>query len=138
MSIALDMAGRIREGCRLLNADRLVTLTYRGRRIEEADVARDFDLFRRRVGWVPPVGCAYLSGSSERTGAVVMVAIHGRQNVRLLSGAWTDVVGAGNGSVHVRNPPGGVLERVGWRVRLADYMAGCAVRGFDGALCEGW
>ena len=134
MSIALDAGERVREACRLVDADRLVTLTYRGQRMKEGDITRDWDLFRRRAGWVSPVGYVHLIGSSERAGAVVMVAVHGRQNYRLLRLAWADVVGTGNGSVHVRNPVGGVLERAGWRERLADHMADCAVRGFDGAL----
>lgn len=113
-------ARRARSECaarlKAIRADRMITLTYRDNVTDRARLARDWKEFVRRVRRV--AGFEYVATHErQKRGAWHMhIAVHGRQNYRLLGSVWRSV---GGGYVKVRNP----WREKKLRHKLAGYMA---------------
>lgn len=98
----------VRERCKQIGADRLVTLTYRDNVTDRERALKDFDAFRRRLNKVMDFHYVAVMENQARGAIHFHIAVHGRQNYMLLRSAWQRVVGQQDGKqmgqVNVRNP----------------------------------
>ncbi len=109
---------QVRMRCKAIQADRMITLTYRENMQDRTRLKRDFDLLRRRLGRFQDFQYVAVSERQKRGALHLHVAVKGRQNYRLLRGIWRSIVGADNGNVDVRNP----FREKGLRHKLAAYL----------------
>jgi len=111
--------GEIRRKCITINADHLVTLTYRDNVANRDRVLRDLDRLRRmltRAGYPMPFVAVL---ECQQRGAIhPHLAVRGFQDVRLLRRCWYKIVGNGQGQVNVRGPRSGSSP-----VKLARYLS---------------
>lgn len=99
----------VRERCKQIGADRMITLTYRENMIDRERALKDYDMFRRRL---KKAGIAFhyvAVMENQKRGAIHFhIAVHGRQAYHLLRSVWQSVVGSVHGKkmgqVNVRNP----------------------------------
>ena len=127
-----DDAGRrakqkVRDCCKTIGADRMVTLTYRDNMMDREKALKDWKAFVRRLGKVSKFHYVAVIEEQERGALHFHVAVRGKQNYVLLRSIWQRVVGLGPsgeqmGQVNVRDP-----HRLGFGVkgahRLAAYIA---------------
>lgn len=127
-----DDAGRrakknVRMRCKVIGADRMVTLTYRENMVSREQALKHWDAFRRRVGKVKTFHYVAVIEEQQRGALHFHVAVHGRQNYVLLRSIWQSVLGRGAngeqmGQVNVRDP-----HKFGFGVngahKLASYIA---------------
>ncbi|SFM48491.1 rolling circle replication-associated protein [Rugamonas rubra] len=127
-----DDAGRrakkkVRECCKTIGADRLVTLTYRENMVDRATALKHFDAFRRRLGKVADFHYVAVIEEQERGALHFHIAVRGRQNYVLLRSIWQRVLGLGPtgeqmGQVNVRDPHRFGFGQTGAH-KLASYIA---------------
>jgi len=111
--------GEIRRKCITINADHLVTLTYRDNVANRDRVLRDLDRLRRmlsRAGY--PMPFVAVLECQQRGSIHPHLAVRGFQDVRLLRRCWYKIVGNGEGQVNVRGPRPGSSP-----VKLARYLS---------------
>lgn len=127
-----DDAGRrakknVRMRCKVIGADRMVTLTYRENMVSREQALKHWDAFRRRVGKVKAFHYVAVIEEQQRGALHFHVAVHGRQNYVLLRSIWQSILGCGAngeqmGQVNVRDP-----HKFGFGVngahKLASYIA---------------
>lgn len=111
--------GEIRRKCLSIQADHLVTLTYRDN-IEDRDrVLTDLERLRRmlsRSGYSMPYVAVL---ECQKRGAIhPHLAVRGFQDIRLLRRCWYKIVGKAQGQVNVRGPRPGTSP-----VKLARYIS---------------
>ena len=111
--------GEIRRKCLSIQADHLVTLTYRDN-IEDRDrVLTDLERLRRmlsRIGYPMPYVAVL---ECQKRGAIhPHLAVRGFQDIRLLRRCWYKIVGKAQGQVNVRGPRPGTSP-----VKLARYLS---------------
>lgn len=111
--------GEIRRKCLSIQADHLVTLTYRDN-IEDRDrVLTDLERLRRmlsRCGYPMPYVAVL---ECQKRGAIhPHLAVRGFQDIRLLRRCWYKIVGKAQGQVNVRGPRPGTSP-----VKLARYLS---------------
>lgn len=111
--------GEIRRKCLSIQADHLVTLTYRDN-VEDRDrVLTDLERLRRmlsRIGYRMPYVCVL---ECQKRGAIhPHLAVRGFQDIRLLRRCWYKIVGKAQGQVNVRGPRPGTSS-----VKLARYLS---------------
>ncbi len=117
----------VRQKVKGLQADRMVTLTYRENMVSKERLLADWKNFcwrmRRVQGW------AYVATyERQRRGAWHLhVAVRGRQNYRVLRAVWRSVVGQDNGNVDVRNP----WKERALRHKLASYLSKYIAKNFE-------
>lgn len=117
----------VRLCCKEINADRLVTLTYRENMMDRERALKDWNNFRRRLGKCKDFHYVAVMEQQERGAIHFHVAVHGRQNYMLLRSIWQSVVGLGQygeqmGQVNVRDPHRFGFGRNGAH-KLASYIA---------------
>jgi len=110
---------QVRMRCKAIQADRMITLTYRENVTEKARLKKDFDALRRRLARLGQFHYVAAPERQKRGAWHLHVAVKGRQNYRLLRSIWQSIVGVGNGQVNVRNP----FKEKGLRHKLAGYLA---------------
>ena len=111
--------GEIRRKCLSIQADHLVTLTYRDN-VEDRDrVLTDLERLRRmlsRIGYPMPYVAVL---ECQKRGAIhPHLAVRGFQDIRLLRRCWYKIVGKAQGQVNVRGPRPGTSP-----VKLARYLS---------------
>jgi hypothetical protein len=109
-----DDAGRrakknVRDKCKAIGADRMVTLTYRENMIDRDTALKHWKAFCRRLGKVTKFHYVAVIEEQERGALHFHVAVRGRQCYALLRSIWQRVVGLGPdgqkmGQSHVRDP----------------------------------
>lgn len=118
---------KVRECCKAISADRMVTLTYRENMVDRDRAAKDFKAFCRRLGKVQKFHYVAVIEEQERGALHFHIAVRGRQCYALLRSIWQRVVGLGAdgqqmGQANVRDP-----HAFGFGVkgahRLASYIA---------------
>ncbi len=135
VAAAIDNQGRAaRRACatvrlrvKAIQADRMLTLTYRENMQDRERLARDWDAFRRRLRKIQ--GFEYVATVERQArGAYHMhVAVSGRQNYRVLRAVWLSVVGEGGGNIDVRNP----FKERALRHKLAGYLSKYVSKAYD-------
>ena len=127
-----DDAGRrakqkVRECCKTIGADRMVTLTYRENMVDRETALKHWKAFCRRLGKVAQFHYVAVIEEQERGALHFHVAVHGRQNYVLLRSIWQRVLGLGPngeqmGQVNVRDPHRFGFGQNGAH-KLASYIA---------------
>ncbi|QPD04947.1 MAG: hypothetical protein Nkreftii_002721 [Candidatus Nitrospira kreftii] len=111
--------GEIRRKCLSIQADHLVTLTYRDNMEDRDRVLTDLERLRRmlsRNGYPMPYVAVL---ECQKRGAIhPHLAVRGFQDIRLLRRCWYKIVGKAQGQVNVRGPRPGTSP-----VKLARYLS---------------
>lgn len=115
---------RVRDCCKAISADRMVTLTYRENMTDRERALKDWKAFCRRLGKVNKFHYVAVIEEQERGSLHFHVAVRGRQNYVLLRSIWQRVVGLGPsgeqmGQVNVRDP-----HKLGFGAKGAHRLAG--------------
>lgn len=126
----------VRDRCKQIGADRLVTLHYRENVTDRARALKDWKEFTRRLRRAGHEFHYVAVMENQKRGAIHFhVAVHGRQNYFLLRSIWYSVLGkrpdgktAGN--VHVRNPSDFGFGKSGIH-KLAAYIAKYCTKAMD-------
>lgn len=130
---------KVREKCKTIGADRLVTLTYRENMTEREQALKDWKEFTRRLRKciafhyvaVMELQEGFKKGNLQaqegRASIHFHVAVAGRQNYHLLRSIWQSVLGTGAngqkmGQINVRNPANFGFGKDGVH-KLAAYLA---------------
>ncbi|AKN68208.1 hypothetical protein ACP92_11765 [Herbaspirillum seropedicae] len=118
---------RVRQACKTIGADRMITLTYRQNMIDRDTALKHWGRFRRRMGKHRQFLYVAVIEEQERGAIHFHVTVHGRQRYHLLRGIWAQVVGkdgAGRSmsNIDVRNPPKFGFGKDGVH-KLAAYIA---------------
>jgi hypothetical protein len=118
---------RVRQLCKALGADRMITLTYRENMTDRVLALKHFDMFRRKMGKNRIFQYVAVIEPQDRGSLHFHIAVKGRQNYYLVRETWQNIVGLGQfgekmGQVNVRNP-----HKFGFGVngvhKLAAYIA---------------
>ncbi|WP_208023824.1 rolling circle replication-associated protein [Duganella aquatilis] len=118
---------KVRDCCKAISADRMVTLTYRENMLDRDRAAKHFKAFCRRLGKVKKFHYVAVIEQQERGALHFHIAVRGRQCYALLRSIWQRVVGLGPdgqqmGQANVRDP-----HSFGFGVkgahRLASYIS---------------
>jgi hypothetical protein len=127
----LDAAKRakqqVRFRCKAIQADHMVTLTFRGAMMDKDRLKACFDQFRRRVARVAGFEYVAVPERHKSGGWHLHIAVRGRQNVNLLRSVWWSIVGRAKGNIHARSP----YKERGLRHMLAGYLSKYIVKGFE-------
>jgi hypothetical protein len=115
---------KVRDCCKAISADRMVTLTYRDNMTDRDKALKDWKAFCRRLGKVQKFHYVAVIEEQERGALHFHVAVRGRQSYVLLRSIWQRVVGLGQsgeqmGQVNVRDP-----HSFGFGVKGAHRLAG--------------
>lgn len=139
----------IRWLCKVMEADRLFTLTYRENQTDREQARADFTRFLRlvRSGWRGQVGVpdwAYVAvlERQERGAFHIHCAVKGWQRINFLRKAWYKALGGSGleegsdtpGAVNVTNPDKSRWGHTGrqWKVnKLAGYLTKYLAKTFD-------
>ncbi|MCA1323761.1 hypothetical protein [Herbaspirillum sp. alder98] len=118
---------RVRQACKTIGADRMITLTYRQNVTDRERALKDWDKFRRRVGKHNQFLYVAVIEVQERGAIHFHVAVRGRQCYHLLRSIWSGIVGkdeAGRSmsNIDVRNPSKFGFGKEGVH-KLAAYIA---------------
>lgn len=118
---------QVRLRCKAIQADHMVTLTYRGAMTDKDRLKRDFRAFRERVARV--LGFEYVAVPEKHKsgGWHLHIAVHGRQNIRVMRAIWWSIVGRAMGGVNVRSP----YREKGLRHKLAAYIGKYVTKDFQ-------
>ncbi|AJC17987.1 rolling circle replication-associated protein [Pandoraea sputorum] len=119
LSSAKRARRQVRLRCKAMQADRMITLTYRENMEDKGRLKRDFDALRRRLGRFLDFKYIAVPERQKRGAWHIHIAVRGRQNYRILRAIWHSIVGADNGNVDVRNP----FRQKGLRHKLAGYLS---------------
>jgi len=118
----------VRQHLKSIGADYMVTLTVRENLTDMDEMARRYDLFRRRVSKVQNFAYCAIPELQVRGAIHLHIGVKGRQNLRLLRSVWQSINGGkGQASVHIRSP----FKEKGLRSRLAEYMCKYMGKEFD-------
>lgn len=114
---------KVRDCCKAISADRMVTLTYRENMLDRDRALKHWKAFCRRLGKVKKFHYVAVIEDQGRGALHFHVAVRGRQCYALLRSIWQDVVGlAPDGKkmaqIHVRDP-----HSFGFGVKGAHRMA---------------
>lgn len=118
---------RVRQLCKSLGADRMITLTYRENMTDREVALKHFDQFRRKMGKNRIFQYVAVIEPQERGSLHFHIAVKGRQNYHLVRAVWQKIVGLGQSGeqmaqVNVRDP-----HRFGFGSKgvhkLASYIA---------------
>ncbi|MEO6935148.1 MAG: hypothetical protein ABI171_07370 [Collimonas sp.] len=125
----------VRLCCKEINADRLVTLTYRENMTDRDRALKDFKAFVRRVGKVKDFHYVAVIEQQERGAIHFHIAVHGRQSYMLLRSIWQSIVGLGQsgeqmGQSNVRDPHKFGFGKNGAH-KLAAYIAKYVAKEMD-------
>ncbi|MDE4916993.1 hypothetical protein ACUXAV_001611 [Cupriavidus metallidurans] len=114
----------VRLRCQAIQADRLLTLTYRENMQDIERLKRDFDAFRRAMKKSGAWHYIAVPETQTRGAWHIHVAVHGRIVYNLVRAIWHRIVGGrGMGSVNVRNPKtGGKWKRHALAAYIAKYI----------------
>lgn len=144
----------IRWLCKVMEADRLFTLTYRANQTDRDQTRADFTKFLRlvRSGWCGQVGVPdwkYVAvlEKQERGALHIHCAVKGFQRIKFLRACWYKALGgAGNevgentpGAVNVTNPDKARWGHTGreWKVnKLSGYLTKYLSKTFDESATE--
>lgn len=118
---------RVRQACKTISADRMVTLTYRENMQDREEALKDWKAFCRRLRGVMDFHYVAVMELQERGAIHFHVAVRGRQNYHLLRSLWYKVLGPSadgktRGQVNVRNPHAFGFGKDGVH-KLAAYIA---------------
>ncbi|WP_293781275.1 hypothetical protein [uncultured Oxalicibacterium sp.] len=118
---------KVRERCKAIGADRLVTLSFRENITDRARALKYFDLFRRRLKLCMAFHYVAVMENQKRGAIHFHIAVHGRQNYHLLRSVWQRVVGKNEAGqqmaqVNVRDPHRFGFGKTGIH-KLAAYLA---------------
>src|SRR5258708_180987 len=100
---------RVRQACKTIGADRMITLTYRDNMTNRETALKHWDRFRRRMGKHKQFHYVAVIEEQKRGALHFHVAVQGRQCYQLLRSIWSNVVGLDDqgrsmSNVDVRNP----------------------------------
>lgn len=118
---------RVREACKTIGADRLVTLTYRENMTDREQALKDWKAFCRRLRKNNDFHYVAVIELQERGAIHFHVAVRGRQCYHVLRSIWRSVLGRDadgrtRGEVDVRNPHKFGFGKDGHH-KLAAYLA---------------
>lgn len=144
----------IRWLCKVMQADRLFTLTYRENVVDREKVMADFKRFLRlvRSGWrgwagIPDWQYVAVLEMQDRGAYHVHCAVRGFQRIKFLRAAWYKALGGDGfetgentpGAVNVTNPDKARWGHTGreWKVnKLAGYLTKYLSKTFDSTSSE--
>lgn len=114
----------VRQKCKAMQADRLLTLTYRENMVDRERLKRDFDRFRRRMSKYRQWRYIATTEPQDRGAWHIHVACRGRLQYQVIRAIWLDIVGGkGMGNVDVRNPrTGGQWQQHKLAAYLSKYI----------------
>ncbi|BEV15556.1 bacteriophage-like protein [Herbaspirillum sp. DW155] len=117
----------VRERCKSIGADRMITLTYRDNMVDREKALKDWDKFRRRVGKCVDFHYVAVIEEQQRGALHFHVAVRGRQCYQLLRSIWSSIVGLDEhgrsmSNIDVRNPSKFGFGKDGIH-KLASYIA---------------
>lgn len=117
----------VREKCKTIGADRMVTLTYRENVTDREKALADWKAFTRRMRKYKAFHYVAVMELQERGAIHFHVAVQGRQCYHLLRSIWLSIVGntadgKSGGNVDVRNPARFGFGKDGVH-KLAAYIA---------------
>lgn len=114
----------VRLRCQSIQADRLMTLTYRGAMTDMERLKRDFDAFRRSMKRAGMWHYVAVIERHQSGGFHIHLAVHGRVVYNLVRAIWWRIVGRGQGNIDVKNPKtGGKWKRHALAAYLAKYIS---------------
>lgn len=127
-----DDAGRrakrnVRDCCKAIGADRMVTLTYRENMVDREQALKHWKAFCRKLGKHKQFHYVAVIEEQQRGALHFHVAVAGRQMYALLRSIWQSVLGLGPdgeqmGQVNVRDPHKFGFGKNGAH-KLASYIA---------------
>ena len=96
----------VRERCKSISADHMVTLTYKENVQDRERVLRDLKAFVRKLNKLEKLGLRKLHyvavlEKQERGAFHIHMAVHGFKRWKTLFAIWQEIVGKGNGGVYV-------------------------------------
>ncbi|MHA6847154.1 hypothetical protein [Ralstonia syzygii] len=99
----------VRERCKSIGADHMVTATYKENVEDRERVLRDMKEFVRRVNNLEKMGMRKLHyvavlEKQERGAYHIHMAIHGFKRWKTLFAIWSEIVGKGNGGLYISGP----------------------------------
>lgn len=118
---------KVRDCCKAISADRMVTLTYRENMVDRDRALKHFKAFCRRLGKVKKFHYVAVIEQQERGALHFHIAVRGRQCYALLRSIWQRVVGLGPdgqqmAQANVRDPHSFGFDVKGAH-RLASYIS---------------
>lgn len=126
---------QIRRDCLSVQADRLLTLTYRQNMTNRAQALKDYRRFMRKMRkWFPLFAAVVVLEYQERGAIHFHMAISGFYPVETVRKAWGSVVGKENGNIDISFKPDG--KGNAWS-KLAWYMAKYLGKELDKGRAEG-
>jgi len=132
---------QVRRRCKMIQADCMMTLTYRENMKDEKRVQADFKAFRARLSTLGPFAYVATLEPQKRGAIHVHIAcqqfpafLRNERGVRvksyaLISSMWSRVVGRGNGNVNFTKPRGRNSSH-----RIASYIAKYVSKALEGAV----
>ncbi|MGH8777973.1 rolling circle replication-associated protein [Paraburkholderia sp.] len=118
---------QVRQRCKAIQADHLVTLTFRGAMMDTERLKACLDQFRRRVARIEGFEYVAVPERHKSGGWHLHIAVHGRVRVELMRRIWWSIVGRAMGNIHARSP----YREKGPRHMLAGYLSKYIVKGFE-------
>ncbi len=96
----------VRERCKSISADHMVTLTYKENVEDRERVLRDLKEFVRRMNKLEKMGLRKLHyvavlERQERGAFHIHMAVHGFKRWKTIFAMWQEIVGKGNGGVYI-------------------------------------
>jgi len=124
---------RVRQACKTIGADRMITLTYRENMTDRETALKHLDKFRRRMRKHAEFHYVAVIEEQKRGALHFHIAVHGRQSYHLLRAIWSSIVGVDEqgrsmSNIDVRNPSKFGFGKDGIH-RLAAYIAKILCKG---------
>lgn len=99
----------VRERCKSISADHMVTLTYKENVQDRERVLGDMKEFVRRVNKLEKMGLRKLHyvavlEPQERGALHIHMGVHGFKSWKILFAIWNEIVGKGNGGLYISGP----------------------------------
>ena len=126
---------RVRQACKTIGADRMITLTYRANMTDRETALKHWDRFRRRMRKFKEFHYVAVIEEQERGALHFHVAVNGRQSYHLLRSIWSSIVGVDEqgrsmSNIDVRNPSKFGFGKEGVH-KLAAYIAKYCAKEMD-------
>jgi hypothetical protein len=118
---------KVRDRCKMIGADRMITLTYRDNMTDRETALKHWDRFRRRMSKHKQFHYVAIIEEQQRGALHFHVAVSGRQSYHLLRSIWSSIVGVDEqgrsmSNIDVRNPAKFGFGKDGIH-KLASYIA---------------
>jgi len=126
---------RVRQACKTIGADRMITLTYRENMTDRETALKHLDNSDDACANMPNFTMLRSLKSKKRGALHFHIAVHGRQSYHLLRAIWSSIVGVDEqgrsmSNIDVRNPSKFGFGKDGIH-RLAAYIAKYCAKEMD-------